>query len=566
MASHTGQMLSRSGPGFVSLAAAVLSMSASCALRDTVAPKDAPGPRGVSAQLSDAPAQDFYVSPSGSPSGDGSFANPWDLATALSGPASVTPGSTIWLRGGTYTNAVDPRGFESTLAGTADAPIVVRQYPGEHATVTNILLVSGPHTWFWGFEVTNPGQVGPFHGVDVHGPGTKLINLVVHDAPEDGIFIWPQATGTEVNGSIVYNNGRTDNLSHGIYCQSATATLLLKDNIVFDNWAYGFHCYAKDGPYIHDIDLEGNVAFNNYVWGVPWDADILVGGTVPASGITVNENYTYRSNFINTAMSADIGGNVVTNEDIVCTNNYFVGGWWQVGAWATATVTGNTLFNFTTGGMVGTLGAVSGQTWNDNTFFGDPTALAWRQDSNAITTFDGWRAETGLADPGTYAGSAPTGVKVVVRPTAYERGRANIIVYNWAQQGTANVDVSGILQPGDRYLVQNAQDFYGPPVASGTYTGGALELPMVIFTPPSPIGVTTAQPAPVTGPTFNVFVLMRTKPGTCTPDADGSVAACTDWHDHDPSSRAQPSPSALRALTGVPRILDARRRPARRMP
>ena len=115
MASHTGQMLSRSGPGLVSLAAALLSMSASCALRDTVAPKDAPGPRGVSAQLSDAPAQDFYVSPSGSPSGDGSFANPWDLATALSGPASVTPGSTIWLRGGTYTNAVDPRGFESTL-------------------------------------------------------------------------------------------------------------------------------------------------------------------------------------------------------------------------------------------------------------------------------------------------------------------------------------------------------------------------------------------------------------------------------------------------------------------
>ena len=77
MASHTGQMLSRSGPGLVSLAAALLSMSASCALRDTVAPKDAPGPRGVSAQLSDAPAQDFYVSPSGSPSGDGSFANPW---------------------------------------------------------------------------------------------------------------------------------------------------------------------------------------------------------------------------------------------------------------------------------------------------------------------------------------------------------------------------------------------------------------------------------------------------------------------------------------------------------
>src|SRR6266705_219392 len=134
-------------------------------------------------------------------------------ATALSGPAAVTPGSTIWLRGGTYTNAVDPRGFESTLMGTTDAPIVVRQYPGEHATVTNTLLVTGPYTWFWGFEVTHPApqQQETLHGVNVHGPGTKLINLVVHDATDDGIFIWPQAAGAEVNGSTVYNNGRTNN-------------------------------------------------------------------------------------------------------------------------------------------------------------------------------------------------------------------------------------------------------------------------------------------------------------------------------------------------------------------
>ncbi len=530
-------MLTRVAPSRVCLALGLSVLLVSCTDDDVVQPHTAT--LRLSADF--VAGAEFYASPDGSPFGDGSFANPWDLATALSGPAAVTPGSTIWLRGGTYTNAVDPRGFESALTGTPDAPIVVRQYPGERATVTNTLLASGPYTWFWGFEVSNPAaQVGAFHGVNVHGPGTKLINLIVHDATDDGIFIWPQASGTEVNGSIIYNNGRTDNLTHGIYCQSATATLLLKDNIVFDNWAYGFHCYAKDLPYIRDIDLEGNVAFNNYVWGVPWDADILVGGTVPASRITVNENYTYRTNFIPTAQSADIGGNAVTNQDVVCTNNYFIGGWWQVGSWTTATMTGNTLYNFATGGMIGTLDTVSGQTWSGNTFFGDPTALAWRHDSNAITTFDGWRAEAGLTDPGTYAGSAPTGVKVVVRQNAYERGRANIIVYNWDQQGTVSVDVSGILRRGDRYLVQNAQDFYGPPVAGGTYTGDPVPLPMVSFTPPSPIGVTTAQPAPVTGPTFNVFVLMRTKPGDCTPDENGSVERCVEWHEHgDPASRAR---------------------------
>ena len=531
MPSHTGQMRSRSGPGVVPLAVALLLLLASCALQDTVAPKDSSGTWGISADRSAGPAPDFYVSPTGSPSSDGSFTEPWDLATALAGPAAVTPGSTIWLRGGTYTNAADPRGFASTLIGTADAPIVVRQYPGEHATVTNTLFVTGANAWFWGFEVAHPApQLGEaLHGVNLRGPGTKLINLVVHDATDDGIFIAPEATGAEVNGSIVYNNGRTDNLTHGIYCRSQSATLVLTDNIVFDNWAYGFHCYAQDGPYIQNISLEGNVAFNNYVWGVPWDADILVGGQVPASGITVNENYTYRTNYTNT-MTADIGSNSVTNQDLVCTSNYFVGGWWRMGAWATATVTGNTLYNFTSGGMVWTLGSDSSdERWSDNTLFGDPAAVVWRHDTTDVTTFDGWRTETGFTDPGTYAGSAPTGGKIVVRPNQYEPGRANIIVYNWAQQSTVSVDVSVILNMGERYVVQNSQDFYGPPVAGGVYTGRPLQLPMVSITPPSPVGVVTAQPAPVTGPTFNVFVLMKTRPDRCaSPQRRGRGRCCCE--------------------------------------
>jgi hypothetical protein len=523
-----GHMLSRTAPGAVHFALALLPLLAACALQDSLASKDA-GSRGIAADRSADPAPTFFVSPTGSASGDGSFTNPWDLATALAGPAAVTPGSTIWLRGGTYTNPVDPRGFASTLMGTPDAPIVVRQYPGERATVTNILFVTGAYTWFWGFEVTHPApQQDVLHGVHLRGPGIKLINLVVHDATDDGIFIGPQATGSEVTGSIVYNNGRTDNLTHGIYCKNQTGTLLLKDNIVFDNWAYGFHCYANDGPYIQNIDLEGNVAFNNYVWGVPSDADILVGGNFPASGITVNENYTYRTNYTNT-MTADIGNNAVTNQDVVCTNNYFVGGWWRMGAWASAMVKGNTLYNFTVGGMVWALGTTSGQTWSDNTFFGDPSAVVWRHDTTDVTTFDGWLTQNGFVDPGTYAGSAPTGVKIVVRPNKYEPGRANIIVYNWAQQSAVTVDALGILDIGDRYVVQNAEDFYGPPVTSGIYTGGPLELPMVSITPPSPIGIVTTQPAPVTGPTFDVFVLMKTGRGRCAPfSGEGEDAVALD--------------------------------------
>ncbi|HVH66968.1 MAG TPA: right-handed parallel beta-helix repeat-containing protein [Gemmatimonadales bacterium] len=447
----------------------------------------------------------------------------------------MTPGATIWLGGGTYADGPVAGGYVSQLTGTAAAPIVVRQFPGERATVTNFLGVQGGYTWYWGFEVVNTVQQAgsELFGIDDQAPGAKFINLVVHDATGSGIFIWPQGTDAEVYGSISYNNGRTDNLDHGIYCQSQSSTLL-EDNIVFDNWAFGIHCFAKVGPYLQNIAIEGNVAFNDYVWGVSSDADMFVGGHFPASGIVIDQNYTYRSNDANTK-AADVGYNLVVNHDVVLTNNYFVGGWARIGSWATALVTGNTLFNFAHSGLLWNLGDVSGQTWSGNTFFGDSTALAWRHDTSATIAFAGWRALTGLVDPGTYGGTAPSGIKIVVRPNRYEPGRANIIVYNWAQQSAVSVDVSGILDMGDRYVVQNVQDFYGPPAASGTYTGKPLELPMLGVTAPTPLGVVTAQAAPVTGPTFNVFVLMRTRHGRCHPGRPevhegGEVESCGPPH------------------------------------
>src|SRR6185369_12491300 len=101
-------------------------------------------------------ATDFYVSPSGSAGGSGSIGNPWDLQTALDQPSSVHPGDTIWLRGGTYSGT-----FTSYLDGSSASPIIVRQYPGEQATLdggsstTANVSVRGSYTWFWGFEIKN---------------------------------------------------------------------------------------------------------------------------------------------------------------------------------------------------------------------------------------------------------------------------------------------------------------------------------------------------------------------------------------------------------------------------
>src|SRR3989449_11609328 len=143
--------MSRTELSSVPFALGSLLLVASCAQQDGVERSGGPATPTVSANLSSGPGSDFYVSPTGSPSGDGSFTNPWDLGTALNGPATVTPGSTIWLRGGMYTNGTYHGGYWSNLTGTAAPPNVVRPYSGERGVVQNKLWVWGSGKWECGF-------------------------------------------------------------------------------------------------------------------------------------------------------------------------------------------------------------------------------------------------------------------------------------------------------------------------------------------------------------------------------------------------------------------------------
>ena len=519
MASLGGCPLSHTKQGLAASTLVSLLLLGSCTAQDAVRPGTDPGAPALDFSATSDPAAAFYVSPSGSPGGDGSMSSPWDLQTALDHPAAVQPGDTIWLQGGTYAAAM----YVSDLTGTAARPIIVRQYPGERATIDGGmagqgLVTRGAHTWFWGFEVMgSSGQAILVY----NSVGDRFINLVVHDAGKYagiGQFTWTGARQTEIHGCIVYNNGREHNLDHGFYVQNdvATGMLYVTDNIIFNNWARGIQVYAKVGTLretISGIVIEGNVAFHNGSISVPVNhtKQIMAGGLVPGSDIIVRSNYTYwnaASPRNADALSLNIGyiwG--PDNDDVVVENNYIVGGLY-VGKWASALVRGNVVYDYD-GPMVVTESNVSGHTWDANRFYGDGTTVSWMHAPSAPTDAATWMAQAGFPNPGGYAGSGAPPNHVVVRPNKYEAGRANIIVYNWEERSTVSVDMSGVLNVGDRYVVQNVQDFYGPPVASGTYDGSALQLPMAGITPPAPIGTASYTPAPVTGPTFNVFVLMR---------------------------------------------------------
>jgi hypothetical protein len=453
-------------------------------------------------------AAEFYVTTTGSSSGNGSQTSPWDLQTALNQPSSVKAGDTIWVHGGTHRIGGLPAKFTSKLTGTASSPIIVRAYPDERATVDgNLGIYSGGYVTFWGLEITDSlsnrttTQSGPWptdwqlpdgtgnvvdycvSGADVRVPGAKLINCIIHDNIGGGIGTTVDAVGSEIYGCLSYYNGwqgSDQGHGHGLYLQNSNPNpIQIIDSMLFANYALGAQATGSTTGLADYVVFEGNAIFENSVLATSAQMNFLIGTYVGAEqGAILRSNTVYDLPGKATTIDSYLGysGGTV---DAVFQDNYF----------ATAVM----------------LGTASGLTMTGNQFLGN--------------TF-GFSSSTYPSN--TYGNQPTSGTKVIVRPNQYESGRANLIIYNWGQANTVTVDISSIgLSSGDTYELHNAQDFYGD-ILTGTYTGGAIAVPMTGHTVAAP----TSHAAPAsTFPKFGAFVLVRTGDGTGnTPPTISSIA------------------------------------------
>jgi hypothetical protein len=445
------------------------------------------------AELSKGPSR--FVSPTGSASGDGSQERPFDLASALSGKGQIAPGTTVWLRGGVYGGT-----FRSDLQGTEQQPIVVRSFPGEHATIDSApatkpaLSVYGSWTTYRDFEIRSSGwlresavqgasepadlQRGP--GVEVHGPNTKFVNLVVHDLT-DGFGLWSDAENAEAYGNIVYHNGwhsGNRNNGHGIYTQNKVGKRLIAENIIFNQFAAGIHAYGTDSAFLDDILLEGNVSFNNGLLGKRYDRNILLGGATRAHRPTLQDNHTYFTSGRGLSSGQNNIGYLAGCADLALRRNFFVAG--ELGFAVE---------------LVNCTGSVT-----DNTFFGELRGVEEKTLINHPVIKQRFPANT-------YLDQAPTSAQVFVRSNRYEAGRAHIIVYNWDKREEVTVDVSAaMLPPGAPFEVRDAQNYLGAPVVTGVYRGRPITIPLTGLTVAAPTGQVLHAPEH-TAPSFAVFVL-----------------------------------------------------------
>jgi hypothetical protein len=466
----------------------------------------------------------WYVSPSGSSGNTGSSASPWDLATALSGGhGNIAAGDTVWMLGGTYGSGTDYN--TSVTTGTASAHVVFKQYPGAHATIDGRLRIHNAYLTFWGFEIKqNPTANAGYYGVEEYRGGVSLINLVIHDANKSGIIVnWPfDGDSILVYGCIIYNNGTSDNLDHGIYAQDSSTSKILRmeGNVIFDNVGYGIHSYTESSA-LHSVQAVRNVLFNSGSTGNPTAynvrPNILFGGTVGgATGMVADSNYLFEQNSSSYENDDNLqagypnAGNV-NNQDVTIVGNTIWGGNapLQVYMWQHATVENNVV----EGGpfydrMVDLATSnLSGETWSSNTFYGSASSTLWWYNA-AWRTLSDWETQTGLSGAGS-AASAPSTATYFLNNNRYDSKRALLVVFNWPGSSTVNVSLAGFASSGDSYSVYNVQNFYGSAVASGTYSGGTISIPMTGTTPPAFNGRGWSATPPTTGPYFHAFIVTK---------------------------------------------------------
>lgn len=478
----------------------------------------------------------FFASADGSASGDGSVNQPWDLATALAQPSLVKPGDTIWLRGGTYKG-----NFVSTLTGTSGAPIVLRQAIGERATIDGRLDINGQYAYYWGFEVldsdplrttTTAGSHPPdlprnMIEIFVTGAFNKLINLVAHDEA-NGVFSGSPAEGTEIYGSVFYNNGWIGpdrGHGHNIYLQNDGAMKDIADNVLFDSFDAGLHMYGSDVASIINFQIEGNSIFSS---GGPalstygYQRNVEVSGGYQIGNITFDKNSVFHIDANLPGLLLGTEGSAAAGFPLTLTNNIIQGSS-EFNIWTSMKVRGN---KFTSGPTpynangqrlvlvrIPTGVQRGAYDWDANSVAYLPSsavaAYYKREDSVGVnyTTLPAWQQGTGWDASGSFTSGEFSGIDIVVRPNRYEAGRANITVWNWINAASVNIDASSILKAGDAYVVHHVYDLFGAPVASGTYSGQPISIPLRSYTPPIPIGMTS--PPESTGTEFNVFIIQK---------------------------------------------------------
>lgn len=465
----------------------------------------------------------WIASPTGTAGGDGA-GSPWDITTALEDKtATVDPGDTIYLRGGTYTV---PAGIDVNLVGEEGNPVIIKPYPGESVIIDGnrdgeaVKLINivrfgdGEYVRLQGCRVTNSSTEERITdvdgsnadeargaGINVMVPGIEIVNNVIDNAG-GGISAWSVGTKFKAYGNVIFDNGWKAPIrahGHGIYAQS-TDEKWIERNAIGQNFSYGLHAYTESGNLDH-LRIKRNALL---------PGTHLVGGKVPIVDLLFTEN------IVPMIQLGYITDNVGTG-DVTVTDNRVINRLNLVRP-ASVTATGNYFYAAGNTSWTVELSPFEDQGFDDfafdsNTYWRNiyNSQNLWVAEGIGSYNWTTWRALGHDANGTLKAGQvAATDDYTQLDVNEYDDTRATLTILNFGGADSVSVDISDFADAGEYVRVRNAQNYFG----DIAYTKGGtatFDMRAASHSVSTPIGYASAL-ATTSFPTYGVFVLEKYTP------------------------------------------------------
>jgi hypothetical protein len=264
----------------------------------------------------------LYVSPSGNDSSPGTSSQP--VRTIVQAHSLASPGTTIIVKAGTYTDYNSGWGIHLGKSGTASSPITLKSevpggavIDGQNASDRNVgLYIDGSYNIVDGFEIKN----GPRGGITLWANNNQILNCNIHNngnpansstQGQDGVYSDEVTSGNIYRANFIHHNGRSgSSLDHGLYLcgknevvinnvllansgnglqiagYNTVANLRVYNNVIAYNGANGIILWQS----LNGIDIKNNILYQNGHYAIgSYDAH--------GSGINVDHNISYGNGY-----------------------------------------------------------------------------------------------------------------------------------------------------------------------------------------------------------------------------------------------------------------------------
>ncbi len=359
----------------------------------------------------------FTIASNGSDGAAGTMGSPW--ATISGALSKMAPGDVAYVRGGTYAHSVN-----TSVSGTANAPITIAGHPGETALVTNsssnTLDVKGSYLTFDNLHITDTASA---IAVAFERGATNIVmsNCEVYGSVNSGIVL--SSSQSLLYRNTIHDNGTRNALDHGVYLEGDHN--VLRSNTFYDNASMGIQIYnghtdANGTPYATGSNIiEYNYFYHNgwtgsYDSRAIWNADVYVGAGNTSDNV-VRYNRMCGNHYAMFIWGKPTGTQIESN--VSCDQGS--GGFYMYDAGAGTSLKGNVSYD--EGGS--SLLLIPGVTSDDNVAWksgGTPT-FSWNDSAMSLTAYQaasGQDRNTRIADPRFT--NAPAGSFDIAKAATYD--------------------------------------------------------------------------------------------------------------------------------------------------